>query len=81
MDFVISNSILFHVEKVMKYYILIKQERLSNEAITILSMNPEERTDEQCKLALLALNHSVKAFGEFPKAMQKSLVRVGWYEK
>ncbi|XP_071125080.1 cyclic nucleotide-binding domain-containing protein 2-like isoform X1 [Mytilus edulis] len=62
-------------------YACRKEERLSNEAITILSMNPEERTDEQCKLALLALNHTVKAFGEFPKAMQKSLVRVGWYEK
>ncbi|VDI12988.1 Hypothetical predicted protein [Mytilus galloprovincialis] len=62
-------------------YACRKEERLSNEAITILSMNPEERTDEQCKLALLALNHAVKAFGEFPKAMQKSLVRVGWYEK
>jgi hypothetical protein len=27
-------------------------------------MNPEERTEEQFKLALLALNQAVKAFGE-----------------
>lgn len=44
-------------------------------------MEPERRTEEQLKVALLALNQAVEAFSEFPITMQKSLVRVGWYEQ
>ncbi|XP_048775168.2 cyclic nucleotide-binding domain-containing protein 2-like isoform X2 [Ostrea edulis] len=57
-----------------------KETILSNEAKAILSMEPERRTEEQLKVALLALNQGVEAFSEFPITMQKSLVRVGWYE-
>nr|XP_022321378.1 cyclic nucleotide-binding domain-containing protein 2-like isoform X2 [Crassostrea virginica] len=57
-----------------------KETILSNEAKAILSMEPERRTEEQLKVALLALNQAVEAFSEFPITMQKSLVRVGWYE-
>ncbi|XP_062585589.1 cyclic nucleotide-binding domain-containing protein 2-like isoform X1 [Saccostrea cucullata] len=57
-----------------------KETILSNEAKAILSMEPERRTEEQMKVALLALNQAVEAFSEFPITMQKSLVRVGWYE-
>ncbi|XP_052077495.1 cyclic nucleotide-binding domain-containing protein 2-like isoform X2 [Mytilus californianus] len=53
---------------------------LSNEAKTVLSMDPDERTEDQLKIALLALNQAVNAFSEFPITMQRSLVRVGWYE-
>lgn len=57
------------------------QKFLSNEAKAILSLYPSDRTDEQVKLALLALNQTVDAFGEFPIKLQKSLASVGWYEK
>ncbi|CAG2237358.1 unnamed protein product [Mytilus edulis] len=53
---------------------------LSNEAKTVLSMDPDERTEDHLKIALLALNQAVNAFSEFPITMQRSLVRVGWYE-
>lgn len=57
------------------------QKYLSNEAKIILSLYPSDRTDEQIKLALLALNQTVDAFGEFPIKLQRSLASVGWYEK
>ncbi|OWF46625.1 Cyclic nucleotide-binding domain-containing protein 2 [Mizuhopecten yessoensis] len=57
-----------------------KEVYLSNEAKVILSMDPRDRTDDHLKVALLALNNAVEAFGEFPITMQRSLVRVGWYE-
>lgn len=57
------------------------QACLSNEAKTVLSMDPDERTEDHLKIALLALNQAVNAFSEFPITMQRSLVRVGWYEQ
>ncbi|KAJ8297714.1 hypothetical protein KUTeg_024245 [Tegillarca granosa] len=58
-----------------------KEIFLSNEAKHILSLAPSDRTKDQLKIALLALNQTVEAFSEFPITMQKSLVRVGWYEQ
>ncbi|XP_060580848.1 uncharacterized protein LOC132737561, partial [Ruditapes philippinarum] len=57
-----------------------REKYLSNEAKVIMSMYPGDRSDEQVKLALLALNQTVEAFGEFPIKLQKSLASVGWYE-
>ncbi|KAK7480125.1 hypothetical protein BaRGS_00028609, partial [Batillaria attramentaria] len=53
---------------------------VSNEAKAILSMTPGTRSEEQQHVALVSLCQAVPAFSEFPKAMQQSLVRVGWYE-
>ena len=63
------------------YILYILKMALSNEAKAILTMDPSERTEEQLHVALVALQQSVDAFGEFPIDMQKSLARVGWYEK
>ncbi|KAK3100723.1 hypothetical protein FSP39_024272 [Pinctada imbricata] len=63
------------------YYRAKREIPLSNEAKVILSLDPEERTEGQHKVALIALNQAVEAFSEFPIKMQKSLVRVGWYEQ
>ena len=66
------------------YYVMIYetlQNYLSNEAKVIMSMYPGDRTEEQVKLALLSLNQTVEAFGEFPIKLQRSLASVGWYEK
>ncbi|KAK2146642.1 hypothetical protein LSH36_592g00048 [Paralvinella palmiformis] len=57
-----------------------KETQISNEAKTILSLDPSDRTEDQFHIALLALNAAVDAFSEFPITMQRSLVRVGWYE-
>ena len=59
----------------------IFQTQISNEAKTILSLDPSDRTEDQFHIALLALNAAVDAFSEFPITMQRSLVRVGWYEQ
>jgi hypothetical protein len=65
----------------VKHNIILTQTCLSNEAKTVLSMDPVDRTEDQLKVALLALNQAVDAFSEFPITMQRSLVRVGWYEQ
>lgn len=57
-----------------------REKYLSHDAKTILSMYPHERTDDQVRLVVLALNQTVDAFGEFPIKLQKSLASVGWYE-
>ncbi|XP_077984225.1 cyclic nucleotide-binding domain-containing protein 2-like isoform X3 [Glandiceps talaboti] len=62
------------------YYRAKKDMQLSQDAKHILSMPPEERTEEQKKVALLSLKNAVEAFAEFPIRMQRSLVSVGWYE-
>ncbi|XP_070552935.1 cyclic nucleotide-binding domain-containing protein 2-like isoform X3 [Ptychodera flava] len=62
------------------YYRAKKDMQLSPDAKQILSMPPEERTEEQKKIALLSLKSAVEAFAEFPIRMQRSLVSVGWYE-
>ena len=63
------------------HYNIYLQTQISNEAKTILSLDPSERTEDQLHIALLALNAAVEAFSEFPITMQRSLVRVGWYEQ
>ncbi|KAL5011779.1 hypothetical protein ScPMuIL_010330 [Solemya velum] len=63
------------------YYKAKKESQVSNEAKIILSMDPSERTEDQLRVALVALTQAVGAFGEFPIRMQQSLVRVGWYEQ
>lgn len=57
------------------------QITLSNEAKTILSMSPQDRTEEQVHVALLSLQNALDAFCEFPIKMQTSLVQRGWYEQ
>ncbi|XP_045203529.2 cyclic nucleotide-binding domain-containing protein 2-like isoform X2 [Mercenaria mercenaria] len=57
-----------------------REKYLSNEAKIIMSLYPADRTEDQLKLALLALNQAVDAFGEFPIKLQRSLASVGWYE-
>ncbi|XP_071089026.1 uncharacterized protein [Haliotis cracherodii] len=57
-----------------------REAQLSTEAKAILSIDPGDRTEEQLHLALASLKQAVDAFGEFPIKMQRSLVRVGWYE-
>ncbi|XP_067661280.1 cyclic nucleotide-binding domain-containing protein 2-like [Haliotis asinina] len=57
-----------------------REAQLSTEAKAILSMDPGDRSEEQLHLALASLKQAVDAFGEFPIKMQRSLVRVGWYE-
>ncbi|KAH3836344.1 hypothetical protein DPMN_109714 [Dreissena polymorpha] len=62
-------------------YHVFPQKVLSNEAKAIVSLYPSDRTDEQVKLVVLALNQTVDAFGEFSIRLQRSLASVGWYEK
>ncbi|XP_048589559.1 uncharacterized protein LOC5509533 isoform X2 [Nematostella vectensis] len=62
------------------YYKAVREIKLSQDAVQILSMSPGTRTDEQLQGALVALKASVPAFGEYPLKMQQQLVKVGWYE-
>ena len=64
-----------------KTCIALPQSPLSQEAKTILGMDPGERTPDQLHTALLAMQTAVEAFSEFPINMQNSLIRVGWYEQ
>ncbi|KAK7097143.1 hypothetical protein V1264_004162 [Littorina saxatilis] len=57
-----------------------REIQVSNEAKAILTMAPGTRSDEQRHVALVSLSQAVPEFGEFPRAMQEALVRVGWYE-
>ncbi|EDO37972.1 predicted protein, partial [Nematostella vectensis] len=62
------------------YYKAVREIKLSQDAVQILSMSPGTRTDEQLQGALVALKASVPAFGEYPLKMQQQPVKVGWYE-
>ncbi|XP_050416967.1 cyclic nucleotide-binding domain-containing protein 2 isoform X2 [Patella vulgata] len=59
---------------------LIFKVHVSPEAKTTLMLPPCYRTEEQRRVALLSLNTAVEVFSEFPVKMQKSIVKVGWYE-
>lgn len=59
---------------------ILLQLNISNEAKAILTSRPDMRTPEQLHVALLSLSQTVPAFSEYPKAMQVSLVKAGWYE-
>ena len=50
------------------------------EVRAILSMDPPTRSQDQLHTALVGLEQCIEAFGEFPIMMQRSLVKVGWYE-
>ncbi|XP_041357807.1 cyclic nucleotide-binding domain-containing protein 2-like [Gigantopelta aegis] len=58
-----------------------RETQINADVKLILSMEPEDRTPDQQRLALVGLNSAVEVFGEFPIKMQQSLVRVGWYER
>ncbi|KAK3752062.1 hypothetical protein QZH41_009164, partial [Actinostola sp. cb2023] len=62
------------------YFKAVKEIKLSQDAVQILSMCPGTRTEEQLQAALAGLKASVAAFGEYPLKMQRRLVTVGWYE-
>ncbi|XP_013419734.1 uncharacterized protein LOC106180321 [Lingula anatina] len=62
------------------YYRTKRETQISNEAKSILSKPPSERTEEQLKVALASLKNTVESFTEFPINMQLSLVKVGFYE-
>jgi len=72
-----SDGLLFDPS----FYKAQKEIQLANEAMYILSINPEARTEEQINSVITMVKASVPAFGEYPFRMQRQLLSVGWYEK
>ncbi|CAM9522989.1 unnamed protein product [Lampetra fluviatilis] len=62
------------------FYRAPKEHDVSTETKAVLSLPPAVRSQEKLRAALTSLRTVVEAFGEFPKTMQKGLVRYGWYE-
>ncbi|XP_065058987.1 uncharacterized protein LOC135686644 isoform X1 [Rhopilema esculentum] len=72
-----SDGLLFDPN----FYKAQKEVHLSLEAICILSINPNARTEDQLNSVISMVKASVPAFGEYPSRMQRQLLSVGWYEK
>ncbi|XP_061419996.1 uncharacterized protein LOC133350041 isoform X2 [Lethenteron reissneri] len=62
------------------FYRAPKEHDVSTETKAVLSLPPAVRSQDKLRAALTSLRTVVEAFGEFPKTMQKGLVRYGWYE-
>lgn len=56
-----------------------RKMRVSAEVKIILSVHPEQRTEQQLAKVLFSLR-SIRSFAEYPQRIQQKLVRVGWYE-
>ena len=54
---------------------------LSDEAIKILSLPQEERTDELVRLAVAALIIAVPEYGDYTPNIQRSIAKVCQYDK
>ncbi|KAJ7340503.1 hypothetical protein OS493_003255 [Desmophyllum pertusum] len=53
--------------------------RVSAEVKVILSVHPEQRTEQQLAKVQFSLR-SIRSFAEYPQRIQQKLVKVGWYE-
>lgn len=56
-----------------------RKMRISAEVKMILSVHPEQRTEQQLAKVFFSLR-SIQSFAEYPQRIQQKLVRVGWYE-